>query len=176
VPPQGEDGNIPVAPQAAASAPPQAAAPAGSRRARRAATGDVPVVSPAPGPRRSSAPPAAVGRQTLLLAFDTGERWEVPVPCALVLGRRPRPIEDGDLVITVDDPQRTVSSVHARLEVGAEDAWVTDLDSTNGSDLLTEDGASRRIPPQQRMRVEDGTRMRIGDRIMTMTRLAGDTE
>ena len=113
--------------------------------------------------------------QTVLFAFDTGQRLEAPVPCAVVLGRHPNPMEDGDLVITVDDPQRTVSSLHARLEVGPDDAWVTDLDSTNGSDLLTEDGAARRIPPQQRVRVEDGTRVRIGDRTVTMTRLAGDS-
>lgn len=129
----------------------------------------------APGPRRSTALPMPAGVQTVLFAFDTGQRLEAPVPCAVVLGRHPSPMEDGDLVITVDDPQRTVSSLHARLEVGADDAWVTDLDSTNGSDLLTEDGAARRIPPQQRVRVEDGTRVRIGDRTVTMTRLAGDS-
>ncbi|MEQ6897834.1 FHA domain-containing protein [Microbacterium sp. KR10-403] len=160
---------------AAASAPPDVAPPApGSRRARRVATGDVPVMSSTPGPRRSGAQPSSRGTQTVLFAFDTGQRLEAPVPCAVVLGRHPSPLEEGDLVITVDDPQRTVSSTHARLEIGVDDAWVTDLGSTNGSDLITEDGAAKRLVAQQRALVEDGTRVRIGDRALTMTRLAGD--
>ena len=182
-------GPPPVAPSsAAASTPPAVAATpaaastpsdvvppaAGSRRARRVATGDVPVMSSTPGPRRSGAQPSSRGTQTVLFAFDTGQRLEAPVPCAVVLGRHPSPLEEGDLVITVDDPQRTVSSTHARLEIGVDDAWVTDLGSTNGSDLITEDGAAKRLTAHRRALVEDGTRVRIGDRALTLTRLAGD--
>ncbi|WEG08257.1 FHA domain-containing protein [Microbacterium horticulturae] len=163
-----------AAPVAASTPPDAAPSVPGSRRARRAATGDVPVMPAAPGPRRSGAQSSSRGAQTVLFAFDTGQRLEAPVPCAVVLGRHPSPMEDGDLVITVDDPQRTVSSLHARLEVGVDDAWVTDLGSTNGSDLITEDGAAKRLVAQQRARVEDGTRVRIGDRALTLTRLAGD--
>ncbi|QAY59129.1 FHA domain-containing protein [Microbacterium protaetiae] len=133
-------------------------------------------------PRRASAVPAEpvsvlpaldARAASVLLVFDTGQRAPVPVPCAVDLGRNPTPVENGDLVISVDDPGRTVSKVHARLEITATDAWVTDLGSTNGSDLIAEDGAARPLTAHRRTLVEDGMRVRVGDRTVTMTRLTG---
>lgn len=168
-------------PRRATAMPPEVPAPPApvSRRSARAAQSAIAADgSPpsAPGPRRSTAPAqtAASAASTLLLVFDTGQRVPVAVPCVVDLGRNPEPVEDGDLVVSVDDPERTVSNVHVRLEIGVEDAWATDLGSTNGSDLLTEDGTARALVPHQRTFVEDGTRVRLGNRTVTMTRLAGD--
>ena len=148
-------------------------------RRRRTAV-EVPVAAPRPA---AAVPPAeAVSvlpaldarAASVLLVFDTGQRVPVPVPCAVDLGRNPTPVENGDLVISVEDPGRTVSKVHARLEITPDEAWVTDLGSTNGSDLIAEDGAARRLVAHRRTLVEDGMRVRVGDRTVTMTRLTGE--
>lgn len=110
---------------------------------------------------------------TAMLVFDTGQRELVAVPSAVNIGRSPSETQRGDVLIAVHDPSRTVSKTHARLENTLEGTWVTELGSTNGSALLDEDGTVRVLEADRRTFVEDGVRVRLGDRVITVTRLAG---
>jgi hypothetical protein len=124
----------------------------------------------APAPTRRS---ARVPTMSVILVFDTGQREVVPVPSAVNLGRSPNETQSGDVVIVVDDPSRTVSKTHARLENTLEGTWVTELGSTNGSALLDEDGSVRVLTANRRTFVEDGVRVRLGDRVITVRRMTG---
>ena len=70
--------------------------------------------------------------------------WGGQEPVALyrplvVIGRGGKRVEDGAQFVRVNDPGRTVSGIHARLEL-TQGRWVvTDLDSTNGVFLLDGD-------------------------------------
>ena len=67
------------------------------------------------------------------------------------------------------------SRTHARLECTAHGVWVLDNGSTNGTELVDEQGAATRVPPGARTAVEDGTRLRLGERIVTLARMTGST-
>ena len=59
---------------------------------------------------------------------------------AAVLGRKPAPDASGAQAISIPDTTKTLSKVHARLEL-ADGAWtVIDLDSTNGVIIVAADG------------------------------------
>ena len=100
--------------------------------------------------------------------FDTGQRAQVPLPGSIVLGRQPDAQGDGEHAIAVEDPDRTVSKNHARLEHVDGETWVTDLGSTNGTELV-DDGDVTTVAMGQRLRVPDGARLRIGDRALTVS-------
>lgn len=127
--------------------------------------------SASPAPVRGSAPGAA-----LLLVFDTGQRVRIDVPAAVTLGRRPTPSEPGDLLIMVDDPDSTVSKSHLRLENSRGRTWVTDLGSTNGSDILADQGGRRELLPGVRSLLDDGDRVRVGDRVFSINSLLPHAE
>lgn len=110
----------------------------------------------------------------LLLIFDTGQRAQLPVPIAVNLGRNPDRTEPADAVLVVRDPDSSVSKNHLRLEHDRSGTWVTDGGSTNGTELIDEDGESRILPPFTRTYVDDDTRIRIGNRVFTVSRLIGD--
>ncbi|MFJ3391375.1 RDD family protein [Leifsonia aquatica] len=130
----------------------------------------------APGPVPVEAAGGVVGGETggeLLLIFDTGQREQLPVPVAVNLGRAPAGSEPGDRLVVVRDPEHTVSKTHARLEHSFSGTWITDGGSTNGTELLDETGASRRLEPGVRTLVEDGVRVQLGNRVFTISRLLG---
>lgn len=95
------------------------------------------------------------------------------MPVAVNLGRAPAGSEPGDRLVVVRDPEHTVSKTHARLEHSFSGTWITDGGSTNGTELLDETGASRRLEPGVRTLVEDGVRVQLGNRVFTISRLLG---
>lgn len=118
---------------------------------------------------------AAPASGELLISFDTGQRVRLALPVAVVLGRAPSPAVEGDAVIAVHDPDRSVSKDHVRIEYDPTGVWVTDLGSTNGSELLDDDGRGRVLAARTRTRADDDARVRIGDRTFTLSRLvSGD--
>jgi len=156
----------PALPVAAATAPPSPA--------------PVPQAAPvtpaaAPAPVAMPVPPASVSAASgqLLMVFDTGQREQFDLPIAVNLGRSPVATEVGDALVVVQDPDRMVSKTHLRLEHDGENAWVTDAGSTNGSELVDEDGIGRPLAPGVRTRLDDGVRVRVGERIFTVSRLIG---
>lgn len=106
---------------------------------------------------------------TLLLIFDTGQREQLPLPVAVNLGRKPVATAEGDALIAVQDPEGTVSKTHLRLEYARGRAWVADQGSTNGTDLIDDEGAVTRLAPHTRTLLEQGTRVRIGNRAFTLS-------
>lgn len=110
---------------------------------------------------------------TLLLVFDSGQREELATPVAANLGRSPVASEPGDRLIAVREHESTVSKTHARLEYSRGSTWVTDFGSTNGTDLLTDEGDIIPLTPNVRTPLEEGTRVRVGNRIFTVSVLLG---
>lgn len=127
-------------------------------------------------PARASEEPlltGGVGRAQLLVVFDTGQREQIDLPAAVNFGRAPVATEPGDVLVAVDDPDRLISKTHLRLEHDGETAWVVDTGSTNGSELIDDDGAVHPLPPGARTLLEDGTRVRLSERVFTLSRLIG---
>ncbi|AYF97750.1 FHA domain-containing protein [Protaetiibacter intestinalis] len=113
------------------------------------------------------------GVSTLLLVFDTGQRERVPTPAAINLGRAPTGTEPGDRAIKVQDPESTVSKSHVRIEHSRGQTWVVDLGSTNGTTLLGDDGTTTRLQKGERRELEEGARVRIGNRTFTVNLILG---
>ncbi len=107
----------------------------------------------------------------VLLIFDTGQRELLPARAVANLGRTPSASVEGDLTVRVDDPSRTISKNHVRLEQARSGAWVTDLGSTNGTSLIREDGTATPLRAGERVAVDDGVRVRMGDRWFSISRL-----
>lgn len=118
-------------------------------------------------------PRTGVTGAELLVVFDTGQRAQFALPAAVNFGRAPVADQTGDVLIAVDDPDRLISKTHLRLEHDGEVAWVIDAGSTNGSELIDDDGAVHPLPPGARTLLEDGTRVRLGERVFTLSRLIG---
>ena len=131
---------------------------------------------PMPAAPTAAAPvvpqPRVAGAQ-MLLVFDTGQRAQFALPAAVNLGRAPGVTEPGDGVLAVEDPDRMVSKMHLRLEHDGETAWVIDAGSTNGSELVDEDGTGRPLAPGVRTPLDEGMRVRVGERVFTVSRLIG---
>lgn len=136
------------------------------------------LVAPMPEPAGLPAEVQATVRKegtstTLLLVFDSGQREELATPVAVNLGRSPVASEPGDRLIAVREHESTVSKTHARLEHSRGSTWVTDFGSTNGTDLLTDEGDIIPLTPNVRTPLEEGTRVRVGNRVFTVSVLLG---
>jgi uncharacterized RDD family membrane protein YckC len=129
--------------------------------------------APAPpvAPASAALPENADG--TILLVFDTGQRVQFPTPVAVNLGRNPVSTEPNDMLVTVADPEQTVSKTHLRLEHSRGRTWVTDGGSTNGTDLLDDEGDVTTLAPGNRVLLDEGVRVRIGNRAFTISLILG---
>jgi hypothetical protein len=110
---------------------------------------------------------------TILLVFDTGQREQFATPVSVNLGRNPVATDPTDALVTVNDPDSTVSKTHLRLEHSRGRTWVTDGGSTNGTDLLEDDGDVITLTPGNRVLVEEGVRVRMGNRAFTISLILG---
>ncbi|GAB3607787.1 hypothetical protein GCM10027413_31960 [Conyzicola nivalis] len=110
---------------------------------------------------------------TVLLVFDTGQRERFAAPVAVNLGRNPIVTEPGDKLVTVQDPEITVSKTHLRLEHSRGRTWVTDGGSTNGTDLLDDEGGVTTLAAGERVLLDEGVRVRVGNRAFTISLILG---
>jgi len=110
---------------------------------------------------------------TLLLVFDTGQREQLATPVAINLGRKPSPTEPTDKLIVVEDPDSTVSRTHLRIEHSRGHTWLTDGGATNGTDILEEDGEVVPLAAGIRTLLGEGARVRMGNRVFTISVLVG---
>ena len=81
-----------------------------------------------------------------ILQTEDGQRVQLSAPVVLV-GRNPSPSRTHPeaQLVSVTDPGKTVSKLHARLEL-ADGAWtIIDLNSTNGVVLIDEAGAENEL-------------------------------
>ncbi len=162
--PTGAPTGVPAGVPPTVSAP--GPVPAAGPRATHA--GAHPVV-----PHPSAAPTAPVRPRTFVLTLDTGEAMSVSGPG--VIGRAPRP-RDGercDHVVTVDDPQRSLSRTHARFGIDARGFWVADAGSGNGTVVVLPSGQSVVVAPERPTPVPSGSTVRIGDRTVLVEQLPG---
>ena len=148
----------------------QTGAPA---RANAAVAAPMPTPPLPPAAERGGTPASEVADGTLLLVFDTGQREQFPTPVAVNLGRSPVATEPTDRLVTVQDQEMTVSKTHLRLEHSRGRTWVTDGGSTNGSDLLDDEGGVTTLAPGNRVLLDEGVRVRIGNRAFTISLILG---
>lgn len=176
-----------VAPALASPAPVVPEAPAARRApARRpgALIADVPGFDPEPeeqpalpGPVREDdiehtqlRPPRALGGAGYRLEFDTGERVTVVTGTGLI-GRNPAPAGDEtvDQLVTITDPDRSVSKTHLKFGVGPDGFWVLDRGSTNGTWTVSPEGARAEVPRGVPVPVPVTSTVEFGDRRFTVS-------
>lgn len=111
--------------------------------------------------RPGNVPP--VPPKQITIYFEDGSREPLVIPSNVVLGRNPSPQQNGDVVLAVPDRTGTVSRNHVRLEITAGHMWITDLNSTNGTRVVNEDGEEIDLVAQQRNAIQSGARISLGD-------------
>lgn len=124
----------------------------------------------------AQAPAAHVERAgpQILVTFDTGQRETFAIPGVINLGRRPDRNAPEDRELPVNDPDRSVSKNHLRIECRADSVWLTDLNSTNGSEIFDDFGDAVLLPPGERVRLDEGARVRVGNRSFTIATVTSD--
>lgn len=108
------------------------------------------------------------------VASDDGQ--EFLVSAITVVGRTPSlrnlPLEDDEIaghqLVTVPDPERSVSRTHLILGIYADELWVEDAGSGNGTDLHYPDGSVYPCPPGERFVVDPGCTLSFGDRTLSI--------
>ena len=123
-------------------------------------------VEPARGEISAPAPPERhVTRPPELLMILGDSHAPVTWPEAALLGRDPS-IGRGDppdsLLIRVTDPERMVSKTHAGIGLDKEGPWVMDRLSTNGTEVVSQGMAPRRLEPGVRARLAVGDVVLLG--------------
>jgi hypothetical protein len=116
------------------------------------------------------------GVSMILLVFDTGQREHLTTPATVNLGRNPTVTNPGDSTIIVKDPESTVSKNHVRIEHSRGQTWVVDLGSTNGTKIIADDGTVTTFRKNERGELEEGARVRIGNRTFTVSLIVGGDE
>lgn len=111
--------------------------------------------------RPGNVPP--VPPKQITIYFEDGSREPLVIPSNVVLGRNPSPQQNGDVVLAVPDRTGTVSRNHVCLEITAGHMWITDLNSTNGTRVVNEDGEEIDLVAQQRHAIQSGARISLGD-------------
>jgi len=109
-----------------------------------------------------------------VLCFDTGRRVAFGGFPVVLIGRDPTWGDGDDAagLITIDDPERSVSKTHLAIGVGPDGPWVCDRNSTNGSTLVQTDGSETPIPTDGRLPLTSGTYVRFGARAVQVVAMA----
>ena len=125
----------------------------------------------APQPAASAEAPggATPTSSTMLFAFDTGQQVQVPVPGTGVIGRNPRVFTEGDVLIAIDDPAKSMSKSHLLFSLTEGALQVLDYGSTNGSEILDDEGDSLPLVANEWTVVPTGSRVRVGQRVFTVS-------
>lgn len=134
-------------------------------------------VTPQPVTSYSRTPLARQARSAgTLLTFDTGQHETISPMGSATLGRAPEPASESDVVVVVSDQSKTISKNHARWEEDQAGVWVTDLGSTNGTELVYEDGRVKALISGIRTSATGVAYVRIGDRTFTMSAMIGGAQ
>lgn len=112
----------------------------------------------------------AAQQQDAVITLDDGTALAVPAGVTL-LGRNPAVNDEfaNACVHTIKDLSYSVSKTHLALGYG-DTFWIMDLGSTNGTFLLDDSGALRRLPANQRVEVTQGVKIKFGERTFSVTR------
>ncbi|OCG73593.1 RDD family protein [Microbacterium sediminis] len=130
-------------------------------------TEDRPAVPPLPADEVSDDTVIVQRRPELkraVLVWDDDIRHVVSL--RTVFGRNPAPVE-GVEAIAVRDESLSLSKTHFEVDVDEHGAWVTDRHSTNGVEIVR-GGQRQKITPGERIRLETGDTLQMGDREVTI--------
>ena len=105
-----------------------------------------------------------------VLYFENGNGVHLGIPSRAVLGRRPVRNDANDVLVKVPDTTGTISRSHALLEIASGHMWITDLGSTNGTEIMGEDGI-RALDPNTRTEIAFGTRIFLGSTAISVSLL-----
>lgn len=137
----------------------------------------VPVARPefgvAPTPPKPAAPvagapvtaPAPVVKPPSNPRLELPDGSVLPLDAGLIVGRDPQP-QDGYGVTEraiLHDVERSVSKTHAILGISDGAIWVLDLNSTNGTVLLADDGTETLCTPEVATPIPADTDVRFGE-------------
>ena len=130
------------------------------------------IAAPPAAPKLKPAPPLAAppdvdedddDGETIVVDRRPRIRWSLevdgagsfPLPTAhVLLGRKPASTSPDTHALSIPDTTRTLSKVHARLDLG-DDGWaITDLNSTNGVLVVGADGSETLLDPGAAVLVE----------------------
>jgi hypothetical protein len=86
-----------------------------------------------------------------------------------VLGRKPsgKGAPDDAQLVSLSDQSKVLSRTHALLEVDGDRLWVTDLGSTNGTEVLDARGRGTEIAADKRTEVPKDGSISLGGRIVS---------
>ena len=113
--------------------------------------------------RREPVPPPA----GFVLELPDGRR--VPVTGRALVGRNPQPTGvTGEVLVSIEDPTRSVSKTHAEMLVEQGTLWLTDRGSTNGTILTGPGTAPQILEPGVRVVVPVGSSVQVGDQSLTV--------
>jgi len=148
------------------------------------------VAKPAAGARTAPHDRDALGRVDQTLTVDVGAlmgeptepTWHVRLPdgneldprTPIVIGRRPWPadIEQTSTVhVAAPSPDRQISGSHLELAVVGGDLYARDLDSTNGTIVLTATRAPRLLHEGQTVTLRDGDALDVGENYVVVVEL-----
>lgn len=91
----------------------------------------------------------------------------VALVCDLILGRDPSLPPGGGTppprLVVLNDPRHEVSSQHAEITLNFWEVRLTDLGSTNGTEIITPDGRRQRLTPHSSVAVVPGTRIILAE-------------
>lgn len=96
-----------------------------------------------------------------LLVFSDGRR--VQLLDQAVIGRDPVVPSDSPSAETIAVSDTTVSKTHVRVGATRGEVWIEDLHSRNGVSIVAPDGSSVTATPGQRMIVDVGDQVVVGD-------------
>lgn len=87
-----------------------------------------------------------------------------------LVGRNPEPRaqEHALTLLSVQDPNRSVSKTHLILDLDARGLWLADRTSTNGTVVTLADGQKIVCMPERQVRVTAGAKIQIGDVTITV--------
>lgn len=101
------------------------------------------------------------------LVFDTSE--VVSAVRSGLVGRAPLG-NDGELLVAIADPDRSISKTHLSFEPDPEGLWVVDLGSTNGTEVERPDRSATPVLAGERVHVPFGGTVRFGTRSFLVER------
>jgi hypothetical protein len=106
---------------------------------------------------------------SIMLVLDTGERLELVT--SVLIGRAPANVDGQEHpVFAWPDLGRSLTKTHAMLEWSGAVLWVTDLDSTNGTSIVSPDGGQQPLMPGLRGPAAPGYTITMGERSIEVHR------
>lgn len=83
--------------------------------------------------------PSAASSSDKFDVFEGIDGTKFPLAPQNVLGRKPKSGPSGAQFIALSDPERVLSRTHLLIEVEDDQLWITDLKSTNGTEIIMSD-------------------------------------